>query len=82
MDVLIFMGSASAFIYSLYGTITYYGTELAHHYLFYETSAGIITLVLLGNFLEERAVKKTTSALKDLQQLQVNKATLIIKNEK
>jgi len=81
MDVLIFMGSASAFIYSLYGTITYYGTELAHHYLFYETSAGIITLVLLGNFLEERAVKKTTSALKDLQQLQVNKATLIIKNE-
>ncbi len=81
MDVLIFMGSASAFIYSLYGTITYYGTELAHHYLFYETSAGIITLVLLGNFLEERAVKKTTSALRDLQQLQVDKATLIIKNE-
>ncbi len=81
MDVLIFTGSASAFIYSLYGTISFYGTNLAHHYLFYETSAGIITLVLLGNFLEERAVKKTTSALKDLQHLQVNIATLIIKND-
>ena len=81
MDVLIFMGSASAFIYSLYGTISFYGTSLAHHYLFYETSAGIITLVLLGNYLEERAVKKTTSALKSLQQLQVDKATLVLMNE-
>ena len=81
MDVLIFMGSASAFIYSLYGTISFYGTSLAHHYLFYETSAGIITLVLLGNYLEERAVKKTTSALKSLQKLQVDKATLVLMNE-
>ncbi len=80
MDVLIFMGSAAAFIYSLYGTISYYGTDLAHHYLFYETSASIITLVLLGNLMEERAIKKTTSALKDLEQLQVSIATLITSN--
>ena len=40
-------------------------------------AASIITLVLLGNFIEKRAVKKTTSSLVDLKKLQVKKATLI-----
>lgn len=79
MDVLIFIGSSSAFIYSLYGSILLDTTDF-HHYLFFETSASIITLVLLGNFLEKRAVKNTTSSLKDLQNLQVKSATLIAKD--
>ncbi len=62
MDVLIFIGSTSAFIYSLYGTLNYYGTHEVHNYMFYETCASIITLVLMGNLMEQRAVKKTTSA--------------------
>ena len=52
MDVLIFVGSSSAFIYSIYGWILFGGTENIHNYLFFETSATIITLVLLGNVLE------------------------------
>lgn len=68
MDVLIFIGSASAFIYSLIGT--FYFTENASEYLFYETAATIITLVLLGNVLEHRSVKKTTSAIGELSKLQ------------
>jgi len=75
MDVLISLGSTAAFTYSLYGTIRFWGTLDAHHYLFYETAAMIITLVLLGNYLEKRSVKKTTHAVKDLQGLQKSAAT-------
>jgi len=80
MDVLIFIGSSAAFFYSLYGTLTFYGTSLVHHYMFYETSASIITLVLLGNLMEHRSVKKTTSSLRELQKLQVEKATIILED--
>ncbi len=77
MDVLIFIGSTAAFVYSSWGTITYYGTKEAHNYLFFETAASIISLVLLGNLLEHRSVTKTTSAIKDLSALQVSTAKRI-----
>ncbi|HWZ15156.1 MAG TPA: cation-translocating P-type ATPase [Mucilaginibacter sp.] len=72
MDVLIFVGSSAAFIYSLIGTIQ----NLGEQYQFYETCATIITLVLLGNVLEKRSVTQTTSAVKDLikfQQVNANR---------
>lgn len=81
MDVLISLGSTAAFIYSLYGTIRFWGTVDAHHYLFYETAAMIITLVLLGNYLEKRSVKKTTHAVQDLQGLQKSVATRFTNNQ-
>jgi len=74
MDVLIFMGSTAAFVYSLYGSLM----GLGHDFLFYETSAMIITLVLLGNLLEERAVERTTTAIGELTKLQVQKARKLI----
>ncbi|MGI8892677.1 MAG: heavy metal translocating P-type ATPase, partial [Bacteroidia bacterium] len=70
MDVLIFIGSTAAFFYSLAGTLMYAGTPLVENYLFYETAAVIITLVLLGNLLEQRSVSKTTTAIEDLARLQ------------
>ena len=66
MDVLIFLGSSSAFIYSLIGTLQ----DMGPNYMFYETTAVIITLVLLGNVLEKRSVHQTTSAVKDLLRYQ------------
>ena len=69
MDVLIFIGSSAAFFYSLYGWWLFYGTIEVHNYMFFETSATIITLVLLGNVLEHRSVKQTTTALKDLSKI-------------
>ncbi len=74
MDVLIFMGSTAAFVYSLYGSLA----GLGHDFLFYETSAMIITLVLLGNLLEKRAVARTTTAISELTKLQVQKARKIV----
>lgn len=76
MDVLIFIGSASAFIYSIIGMYTYDSHE-AHNYMFFETTATIITLVLLGNVLEHRSVKQTTSAIKDLSSLTVSTAKIV-----
>ena len=69
MDVLIFIGSSAAFFYSIYGWWLFYGTIDIHNYMFFETSATIITLVLLGNVLEHRSVKQTTTALKDLSKI-------------
>lgn len=74
MDVLIFIGSTSAFIYSLVGTIQ----NLGEQYQFYETCATIITLVLLGNVFEKRSVNQTTSAVKDLVKFQQVNANRII----
>ena len=73
MDVLIFTGSTAAFIYSLLGWIN----NLGPNYLWFETTATIITLVLLGNLLEQRAVYRTTSAIKSLMDLQQGKAKII-----
>jgi len=74
MDVLIFVGSTAAFIYSLIGTIE----NLGQQYQFYETCATIITLVLLGNVFEKRSVTQTTSAVKDLVKIQQVTANRVI----
>jgi Cu+-exporting ATPase len=74
MDVLIFVGSSAAFIYSLIGTIE----NLGEQYQFYETCATIISLVLLGNVLEKRSVTQTTSAVKDLVKIQQVNANRVV----
>lgn len=80
MDVLIVIGITSAFGYSLYGTMAYLGLPEAHNYLFYETASTITTLVLLGNVLEHRSVKQTTTAIKELNQLQKTEAKRVLPN--
>ena len=69
MDVLIFIGSTAAFFYSLYGWWLFQDTELVKNYLFFETTATIITLVLLGNVLEHRSVKQTTTSIEELNKI-------------
>lgn len=76
MDVLIILGATAAFIYSLSGMIFFPGQ--AHQYLFFETTATIITLVLLGNWIEKRTVSATTTAIKSLASLQPDKARIIL----
>ncbi|WP_071837474.1 heavy metal translocating P-type ATPase [Thermonema rossianum] len=66
MDVLILTGATAALIYSLYGLLTGGG----HDYMFFETAASIISIVLLGNYMEHKAVKQTTTAVDELTRLQ------------
>lgn len=76
MNVLIALGATAAFVYSLYGTIT--GQS---DYIFYETAATVITLVFLGNMVEERAVETTQSQLNKLVKSQVVMANMIAFDE-
>jgi Cu+-exporting ATPase len=83
MDVLIFIGAVSSFGYSLAGMLTVKDPHLVHQYMFFETTATIITLVLLGNLFEHISVKKTTTAIDELSSLQPEKARrMMIKDGK
>lgn len=78
MDVLITLGATTAFFYSLAGMIMFYGQPEMHNYLFFETAATIFTLVMLGNVMEHRSIKRTTTAIKDLNALQALTAKKIV----
>jgi Cu+-exporting ATPase len=73
MNVLIAIGSSAAFIYSVYGTVT----NQAAHYMFYETAAAVITLVFLGNYLEDYTVATTQRSLQALVRSQKMMANMI-----
>jgi P-type Cu+ transporter len=73
MNVLITLGALAAFIYSLTGTLL----QLGPAYQFYETTASIITLVFLGNYLEEASLQSTQRAIKSLAKSQVVMANMI-----
>src|SRR5690606_11389036 len=73
MNVLIALGATAAFVYSLAEHIMGLGDE----YLFYETAATIITLVFLGNHLEDTSVASTQKALKELAKTQQVMANMI-----
>jgi len=78
MNVLITVGATAAFIYSLYGTII----GQAEKYMFYETTATIITLVFFGNYLEDASVRSTQRALNTLVRSQKVMANMIAYDDK
>jgi Cu+-exporting ATPase len=73
MNVLIALGATAAFVYSLYGTLI----GQAEHYMFYETAAAILTLVFLGNYLEDASLHSTQRALNSLAKSQKVMANMI-----
>ena len=73
MNVLITIGALASFGYSLYGTLS----GDAMHYMFYETTATILTLVFLGNWLEDKSVQTTQRALRSLATSQKVTANMI-----
>jgi P-type Cu+ transporter len=73
MNVLIAIGATAAFFYSLYGSLT----GQAEQYMFYETAATIITLVFLGNYLEEASIASTQRELNKLAKSQKVMANMI-----
>ncbi len=78
MNVLITIGAIASFVYSLYGTLTHQ----AEQYLFYETTATIITLVFLGNWLEDKSVQTTQTELQKLAVSQKLMANMIAYDDK
>lgn len=72
MDVLVALGTSMAYFYSLLVTIA--GRHDLHVY--FEASAMIVTLILLGKLLEARAKARTTAALDALLRLQPKMARI------
>ncbi|BCU82285.1 copper-translocating P-type ATPase [Polycladomyces abyssicola] len=75
MDVLVALGTSAAYFYSLFQTLRTMGG--GHAELYYETSAVLITLILLGKWLEARAKGHTSEAIRKLMNLQPKMATVI-----
>lgn len=77
MNVLVAVGATAAFVYSLTGALL----NLGQQYLFFETAASIITLVFLGNFLEDSSIQATQRALNTLARSQKVMANMIAFDE-
>ncbi|WP_166648185.1 cation-translocating P-type ATPase [Hymenobacter sp. UV11] len=79
MDTLIAVGTGAAFLYSLAATL------IPHWFMqhglmpevYYDTTATIIALILLGKVLESRAKSKTSAAIKALMGLQARMARVV-----
>ena len=75
MDVLVAMGTSTAYLYSVYLLISL-GNK-ATGQLYFEASAVIITLVLLGKYMESRAKRGTTAAIRQLMDLRPKVARVL-----
>lgn len=82
MDVLVALGTSAAYFYSLYLTIQSLNEHSGHHQveLYYETSAVLITLILLGKLFEALAKGRSSEAIKSLMGLQA-KTALVVRDD-
>ena len=78
MDSLVAIGTSAAFIYGIYAVIKIIGGDSAMAMELYFESVGIIiTLIMLGKYLESVSKGKTSEAIKALMGLQPKEATII-----
>lgn len=76
MDVLVVMGTSAAYFYSIYQAIGTAGTNHSPH-LYFETSAVLITLIILGKYFEAKAKGRSSEAIKKLMGLQAKTALVL-----
>ncbi|KMM56183.1 ATPase P [Bacillus glycinifermentans] len=81
MDVLVALGTSAAYFYSLYISIASLGTNRHPEGLYYETSAILLTLIVLGKLFEAKAKGRSSEAIKKLMGLQAKTATVIRNGE-
>ncbi|PKK82017.1 MAG: copper-translocating P-type ATPase [candidate division Zixibacteria bacterium HGW-Zixibacteria-1] len=82
MNSLIALGSLAAFLYSTYAILTLVVIKDAPaSHFYFESAAMIITLILLGRFLETRAKGRARDAIGALLRLRPENATVIVDGE-
>jgi Cu+-exporting ATPase len=83
MNTLIVVGTSVAYFYSMIAVIfpSLFATGVLELHLYFDTSAAIITLILLGRFLEARARGQTSEAIKKLIGMQPKTALVIREGE-
>ncbi|MEC9375733.1 MAG: heavy metal translocating P-type ATPase [Pseudomonadota bacterium] len=79
MDVLVALGTTTAYLYSVY--LMFSLGQNATGQLYFEASAVSITLVLLGKFMESRAKRGTTAAIRQLMDLRPKTASVLRNKE-
>lgn len=83
MDTLVAVGTGSAYLYSIFATFSpsFFTVQGLSADVYYEASAAIITLILVGKLLESRAKKQTSESLRKLMGLQPKTARVIRNDE-
>src|SRR5260370_16074645 len=69
MDLLVSLGTSAAYFYSLY----LFASGTGQH-LYFEVAAVVIALIMLGKWLEARAKRSTTAAIRSLMSLRPDRA--------
>ncbi|MEH1783652.1 MAG: heavy metal translocating P-type ATPase [Nostoc sp.] len=79
MDTLIALGTSAAYLYSLFVTVfpEFFIAQGLIPHIYYEVAAFVITLILLGRLLENRARGQTSEAIRKLIGLQARDARVI-----
>ncbi|NWK68631.1 copper-translocating P-type ATPase [Bacillus paramycoides] len=77
MDVLVALGTSAAYLYSVYLSIQSIGSSEHMTDLYFETSAVLITLIILGKLFEAKAKGRSSEAIKKLMGLQAKTATVV-----
>ncbi|EAD5679684.1 copper-translocating P-type ATPase [Listeria innocua] len=77
MDVLVALGTSAAYFYSVVEYIRHMIDPSVMPHYYFETSAVLITLILLGKLLESYATSRTTESIAGLLELQAKEATVI-----
>jgi P-type Cu2+ transporter len=82
MDTLVALSTGIAFLFSLFNTIypSFWSSQGLEAHVYYEASAAIITFILLGKLLEEKAKSNTSSAIKKLIGLQPKEVTKVLED--
>lgn len=76
MDVLVSLGTSAAYLYSVYNV--FFATQAQATDLYFEASAVILTLILMGKYLEIRAKRSTSAAVRSLIALRPTTANKIV----
>ncbi|MBN8200043.1 heavy metal translocating P-type ATPase [Bacillus sp. NTK034] len=77
MDVLVALGTSAAYFYSIYLSVLSIGSDAHMVELYFETSAVLITLIILGKLFEAKAKGRSSEAIKKLMGLQAKTATVL-----
>lgn len=77
MDSLVAIGTGSAYVYSIVNTILIPKGHMYVENLYFESAAVVVTLVMLGKYMESRSKGKTSEAIQKLMQLAPDTAILL-----
>jgi len=82
MDTLVALSTGIAYVFSVFNMVypSFWHQRGLHVHVYFEAAAVIITFILLGRLLEEKAKSNTSSAIKKLMGLQPKTVTLVLAN--